>query len=286
MPTCTEGTVWATPTNPLARLWYENMDAAYFNAFGQAYNVKRAGNFIKPGLNVSAISSNFTVTKIVLKQMVSDTVGGVGGVGAVGAGTAAQAQPQAILLSLQISDHETHAERGAPATAEILYEISNTATGGLALNVTVQWFNKTMCHAPETIWLSNVPVVGSSKGWLMDKMGQPIDPLDADLRGTNKGAPECNSVGTTCGVHLHAVGDGGVSYTGSEGAISLRSLDSALVSIGSAIPVPTPLLVPDPKAGGVHFALVGNIWNTNYPFWYPFVKEDTGSKFRFNIHVD
>ena len=63
-------------------------------------------------------------------------------------------------------------------------------------------------------------------------------------------------------------------------ALRLVSLDSALVSIGTPDPVPTPLTTPNP-AGGVHFALVGNTWNTNYPFWYPFAKEDSNSQFRF-----
>jgi hypothetical protein len=38
--------------------------------------------------------------------------------------------------------------------------------------------------------------------------------------------------------------------------------------------------VPDPL-GGVHFALVGNIWNTNYPFWFPWLQGDEDSRFRF-----
>jgi len=43
------------------------------------------------------------------------------------------------------------------------------------------------------------------------------------------------------------------------------SIHVKLVSIGPSDPVPTPLVKPD-ISEGVHFALVGNIWNTNYPF--------------------
>ena len=63
---------------------------------------------------------------------------------------------------------------------------------------------------------------------------------------------------------MHGVGDKGVCVAGQ---IAIRSVDSALVSIGVADPFPTPLRKPD-TAGGVHHALSGNIWNTNYPFWY------------------
>ena len=90
-----------------------------------------------------------------------------------------------------------------------------------------------------------------------------INPLDADLTKNNGGpwnsAAKCNPVGTTCGVHLHAVGEGGAVYSGTEGTLGLRSLDSMLLSVGSPLPAPTPLVAPDPL-GGVHFSLVDNTW--------------------------
>eukprot|EP01047_Picozoa_sp_COSAG01_P050265 COSAG01_NODE_5063_length_4518_cov_2.220923_5_plen_298_part_01 len=119
----------------------------------------------------------------------------------------------------------------------------------------------------------------------MDKLGLAVDPMAVDLSG----APGCDDPEQklTCGLHLHGVGPGGVtvraaapavagtagggaaatpSPSAAAAAVRLVSLDSALVSIGSPEPVPTPLVAPD-VSGGVHFALVGNVWNTNYPFW-------------------
>ena len=55
---------------------------------------------------------------------------------------------------------------------------------------------------------------------------------------------------------------------------------SGTPEIGERSPLPTPLRVPD-AGKGVHFALIGNIWNTNYPFWYPFVAGDESSQLRF-----
>jgi hypothetical protein len=46
----------------------------------------------------------------------------------------------------------------------------------------------------------------------------------------------------TCGIHLHGVGDGGVLVAplqAKQSTIRLRSLDSALVSIGT-VPPPSP----------------------------------------------
>ena len=58
------------------------------------------------------------------------------------------------------------------------------------------------------------------------------------------------------------------------------------VSIGDANPLPTPLRVPEPSHG-VHHALCGNMWNTNYPFWYPFApgERDATSQFRFTLEL-
>lgn len=168
-----------------------------------------------------------------------------------------------------------HTERGAPLKAEVLVETATTATGALQVNYTLQWHNKTRSHAPETMWLSNIPAGTTADGWKMDKLGSWIDPLEANLDGSNGQVQNggglygdggtCTPEGTTCGTHLHAV-DRGVTYTAPAGgnAFTARSIDSALLSFGSATPVPTPLSVPDPT-GGVHWALVGNIWNTNYP---------------------
>lgn len=92
-----------------------------------------------------------------------------------------------------------------------------------------------------------------------------VNPLDADLTNNNGGPWSndaiCNPSGTTCGVHLHAI-DSGAFYSGVEGKLGLKSLDSMLISIGDPLPAPTPLTVPNPL-GGVHFSLVDNTWNTN-----------------------
>ena len=87
----------------------------------------------------------------------------------------------------------------------------------------------------------------------MDKIGLAVDPTDADLSGQpgcgteaeNPHAGSENRTRLTCGVHLHAVGDGGVTVRRGAAGDSREaggwmrtvSLDSALVSIGPADPV-------------------------------------------------
>ena len=144
------------------------------------------------------------------------------------------------------------------------------------MQYTLQWVTKTSCHAPETIWLLNSPVASDARGWGLDKLGSSVNPLDANLSSTTSACP----IGHTCGVHLHAVGEAGAVYQGTEGALRLQSLDSMLVSVGNPLPAPTPLVTPDPL-GGVHFSLVNNIWNTNYPEFFPFREGDENSRYRF-----
>lgn len=153
----------------------------------------------------------------------------------------------------------------APALLEALVDVphSKDPTGALEIAYTLQWFNKTSCHAPETIWLLNKPAVNDATAWKIDKLGSMINPLEADLSvGAGSASKSCDPVGTTCGVHLHAI-DSGAYYDGSEGKkLALKSLDSMLISVGDPLPAPTPLTAPDPL-GGVHFSLVDNTWNTN-----------------------
>jgi len=52
---------------------------------------------------------------------------------------------------------------------------------------------------------------------------------------------------------------------------------------------PTPFaapLTPLKQISGVAFNLHNNIWNTNYPFWYPFIDEDADLKAKFTATLE
>lgn len=301
---------------------YMNMDYEYFKAYGKDYVGGPTAiipevafeNFLRPNLALPSINSNVSVTSI------------------KGNGDATE-----ILLDLSIDFAAAHTERGAPSMAQVRLQCSGDADDEVAY--TLRWFNKTRSHAPETVWLSSIPTLlavdttaftssgssarGSGAGGggggsnaattvLVDKLGQDLNPEDADLGCDGQTRPT-----KTCGVHLHGVGDRGVSFTRSSSSSSINntasgnnhgsggggggggrddrgstiscrrtlrmiSVDSVLASVGTADPVPTPLRKPDIHKG-LHWALVGNIWNTNYPFWYPFSEEDSASQFRFKL---
>ena len=244
------GARWATNSSQLAKPWYQNVN------FTQALDRK-------PGLNLTALNSTARLVRLQVK-----------------AGEAGGAETlTSFKLTMTMPDNEVHEVRGAPALLEALVEVPHAlgVSGAVGIRYTLQWFNKTATKAPETIWLLNKPPVRDAAAWRLDKLGSLVNPLDADVSlgaaGTRCTPSTDGRAGATCGVHLHAI-DSGAFYNGSEGRLGLASLDSSLVSVGDPLPSPGPYVTPDPL-GGVHFSLVDNTWNTNYPEWYPFIEQST-----------
>ena len=67
------------------------------------------------------------------------------------------------------------------------------------------------------------------------------------------------------------------------------ALDSALFSVGRESPFPTPLnpLSASEASGGLAAVLHNNLWDCNYPLWYPYataqLKGDENERFRFRV---
>ena len=259
------GTEWASSTAQLAQPWYQN----------EGFNYTRLPVLdTKPGLNLRGLNSNATITALWRKVGAAQTT---------------------FKLTMTMTDGDVHLVRGAPALLEALVQVphapegnatgSSSSSAAIEISYALQWFNKTATKAPETIWLRNTPAATrDAAAWRIHKLGAMINPLDADLSvGAGDASKHCDPMhadgrsGQTCGVHLHAI-DSGAFYSGSEGKLALKSLDSMLISVGEPLPSPAPFVVPDPL-GGVHFSLVANTWNTNYPEWYPFIEADSATAF-------
>ena len=50
-------------------------------------------------------------------------------------------------------------------------------------------------------------------------------------------------------------------------------------------PFPTPTKRQPALGNGTAYLLHDNIWNTNYPFWYPWATGDENLRFRFAVHL-
>nr|WP_286672291.1 DUF5054 domain-containing protein [Cohnella hashimotonis] len=131
------------------------------------------------------------------------------------------------------------------------------------LACTLDWFDKQANRLPEAYWFSFSPRVDNPNLWKMDKLGEPVSPLEV-VRNGNR--------------NLHAVNQG-VSYNGADGIAEIATWDAPLVAPGERR-----LLEFDNSFaklnGGMHFLLYNNVWGTNFPMWY-----DEDSRFRFVVSL-
>lgn len=153
---------------------------------------------------------------------------------------------------------------GAPSEVWARWWWSDQAalSGDDEIELTLWWVDKPANRLPEALWCSFVPTVAEPERWTMDKLGQEMSPLDVVRHG---------------GRSLHGVGDGGLSYQGSDGSLRLRSDDAPLVAPGRPNLLDADPPVPD-LAGGWHFLLADNCWGTNFPMWI-----EGPARFRFRL---
>lgn len=139
---------------------------------------------------------------------------------------------------------------GAPPRAWLRWQWA-TDVDDLELSLEVWWTAKPATRLPEATWLTWNPVVDDPTAWTMDKLGQPVSPLDVVRRG---------------GRSLHAVGRDGITHHGTDGVLRLETPDAPLVAPGRPNLLDADPPVPD-LAGGWHVLLHDNCWGTNFPMW-------------------
>jgi len=133
-------------------------------------------------------------------------------------------QDGTVVLAQIVFDDSAHALLGAPASAWM----TMTATGpeSTALNITLLLVNKTATRLPESLFLEFKPINATSGRWIMEKMGQQMDPSQI-LEG-----------GST---HLHVLSDGGARlHVATNFSLRLASQDVGVVCFGPPNPFPTP----------------------------------------------
>lgn len=171
-----------------------------------------------------------------------------------------------VLLRLRLPV-EAYRDFGGPKELAISYVFWKGRTD---LDISLVWLNKDAYRPPEASWFTIAPLVGNPNRWLMDKLGEPVSPLQVVEDGNR---------------YMHALNHG-VSYESADGSLQIESLDSHLVCPGAK----RPLCFDKEFAsldGGWHFNLHNNFYGTNFRMWY----EDDGLfryrlKFKSNRLVD
>lgn len=248
-----DGYDWASPESPLAEFVYQTLDGSTMQDFIHNYS-KDVGccsdDFYKPGL--------------------PDSLDG-GSTAGIARGQLQELWHRSELGSMSfvaviVMPSFEHEFRGAPEKVLLKADVSE---GSLAL--TLQLRNKTITHIPETPWLA---FPARAEAVEAHKMGSWLDPTDVPL-SFGFWAP-----------HLHAL-DLGFRFASGHRSLAVQTLDAALASFGVMNPTPYHHAVPK-ASDGVYVSLVNNIWNTNYPQWFPFSGEfqaDSNLQYRFVLSL-
>eukprot|EP00040_Diaphanoeca_grandis_P033122 m.202065 g.202065 ORF g.202065 m.202065 type:complete len:879 (+) comp32815_c1_seq1:127-2763(+) len=239
------GMAW---TGPLAKFTYQTLSSDDFTAFDADYGnggckatTENPGchNFHKPNMS-SAHPQHLEVSPNLTQVWVSSD----------GCSFAAMSE---------FPPMPGNVSYGPPTRVWTRVELSSLKQG-VSADVTVNWVNKSTTRLAEATWVSFDPTVSNSKnGWSIWSLDTSVDPTDVVEHGA---------------VHLHTMGpDGGMIYKGPEGTAAIYSIDAPVVSCGLLSPFPTPgdnSTLKENMAKGMHWNTNNNIWNTNYPQWYPF----------------
>lgn len=138
---------------------------------------------------------------------------------------------------------------GLPTDNQLVYEIDLAEK---SIKGSLKWQGKQGNRMPEAYWLETSLQVANPYRWQMDKLGTTISPYNVVENGNR---------------YLHGLSQKGLSYSGSDGLVTIKSLDAPLFSFGRR-----GLLVFDNQQpslnDGIYVNLQNNVWGTNFPAWF------------------
>ncbi len=238
------GIDWAATENPLALLGYQTFSAEDYDRFLAQYLTHRADwaiyDFGKPGIEKAGATRRWRVPKLnALYHRRNE-------------------YEDCFVLDLRLPGAVSE-DVGCPPKLTLTVEMPADPDASIALDL--RWYGKPAYRLPEAFWLSFSPRITRADGWVMQKMGRDISPLDVMPNGNR---------------HLHAV-DRYVAYSDDRGRLEIRSHDAQLVAPGAPSLLDFNNRRP-PMLRGMHFNLFNNVWGTNFPMWY-----EGDARFRFAL---
>jgi hypothetical protein len=239
---------WASTEHPLALFSYQTLSQQDYSRFFDGYVVSDEDwakkDFGKPNIERFGARSQEWLSSIVDLQVDEDDDG------------------HHLLERLEIDDSEALRSGRASFPQKMYLEIMLPKAEPL-IYLNFSWFQKPATRLPEALWLSFRPIAADPQGWMLEKSGQFVSPLDVVVSGNR---------------HMHALSKG-FGYKDDSGTFFVETMDSPLVALGTKSPLPFSNRQPDLSAG-VHCNLFNNAWGTNYIMW---CGEDM--HFRFLLHA-
>jgi hypothetical protein len=229
------GYSWASADRPLALFTYQTLTQDDYKAFLNTYVVSKdwwaPQDFGKP--NIEKFHPESRDWHPELTQM--------------WAGETAEAHRVLAALSIDDAASERLGLVAWPATMylELVFPKAEPV-----VHLTYSALNKSANRMPEAMWLTFKPQTKADARWTLEKVDQPVSPLDV-VRG---GARSMHAV-----TSRFAVKDG-------EHELAFTTLDAPVVALGNRSPLNFSNELPDLRQG-VHVCLFNNAWGTNYPQW-------------------
>ena len=227
---------WASSDHPLALFSYQTLSQPDYSRFFESYVVSDEDwakkDFGKPNIERFGAESRVWLPSVADLEVEEDQQG------------------HRLLAHLEVNDPEALRSGRAAFPQKMYLEMSFPKAEPL-IHLNFSWFQKPATRLPEALWLTFHPVASDPKGWVLEKAGEPVSPLDVVQSGNR---------------HMHALSKG-FGYTDQKGTFFVETLDAPLVTLGSKSPLCFSNSQPDSSAG-VHCNLFNNAWGTNYIMWF------------------
>lgn len=126
--------------------------------------------------------------------------------------------------------------------------------------------DKVANRMPEAYWLETSISVANPYCWQMHKLSEPLSPYHVVENGNR---------------NMHALSKEGLTYSGIEGKVAIRSKEAPLYSFGRRGLLQFDNAQPSLN-DGIFINLYNNVWGTNFPAWY---EGDMGYRFAAELDI-
>lgn len=229
------GREWASAQHPLALFVYQTLSKTDYDEFLAGYVLSKEWwapqDFGKPGLEKLNAESRDVFPTL------------------ANCWSSREKDSTCLLAELRMEDSagQNQGLRGWPATMFLQLQMPDAEA---VVHVNFFCLNKAPNRMPESMWLTFAPEVVGAEGWSLDKVDQPVSPLDVIEGGARS---------------MHAVTNH-VRYQDSRGFLQLTTMDAPVIAVGARSPLNYSPNLPDMKQG-IHVNLFNNAWGTNYIQW-------------------
>ena len=248
--------VWADKNHLLSLVGYHTFDEKDFEQFALAYDFYGNAGYDKPNSSANAhlVSRTWYPSNVTFLQSKTNKLN---------------------FLAVLEFDSFTHTEYGSPKAIWLNYTFSPNLTQ--SFDIDIVWFNKTATRLGEATMFEFNPLQGKDQQCFTHQFGSLV-PIFNSM--TNGSVYQRGGDGFTCNF-----------TTKCKASLSVESLDVPVVCPVVAKEGATPFPYPSeagakPDLTGMAFNLHNNIWNTNYPLWYPFASGDENFKARFMVKLE